>query len=227
MRNVTVLAAAFFSSVTVPALAHQPIVSDGSANGPATAIPLGDIDVSRVVYHDVTADALRLWLTFDGAADQQLYVQLGLPQIERLANYRPSVAILGPGLPPIDLAFEIPSGLGGVLLSSADVVEPKPFDEPFSGTSSWILFEQDVALPQDGTYFVVVFDPAGQPGKLWVATGREERFELDEIGELSGVLQEVRAFHEESAGSACFLFPAAGLTGLFATMRVLSTRKAR
>lgn len=212
-------------SMSTSALGHQPIVSDGSANSAATAISLGDINVSRVVYHEVTGAAPRLWLTFESKVDQQLYVQLGLPQIERLADYRPSVAILGPGLPAIDLPFETPAGMGGLLLSSTDVTEPKAFDEPFSGTSSWILFEQDVALPQAGTYFIVAFDPAGQPGKLWVATGREERFELDEVAALPDVLQQVRAFHESSAGPVCLLFPTAGAVGLLMWMRLISARR--
>lgn len=87
-------------------LGHQPIVSDGSATSAASAISLGDVDVSKVVYHEVTGDAPQLWMTFEGTEGQQLYVQLGLPAIERLANDRPSVAVLGPGLPSISLPFE-------------------------------------------------------------------------------------------------------------------------
>lgn len=214
MLKSTFLTTAIVSFVATSALGHQPIVSDGSAINAASAISLGDVNVSRVVYHEVTADAPRLWLTFEGTAGQLLYVQLGLPAIERLASYRPSVAILGPGLPSIDLPFEVPAGLGGMVLSSKDVTNPTVFDEPFSGTRSWILLEQDIPLPQAGTYYVVAFDPAGQPGKLWVATGREEQFSLDDIGQLSGVLQQVRAFHESSTGAPCFLLPLIGVLGL-------------
>ncbi len=218
-----VLALALFFSAHTTAFGHQPIVSDGSAINAASAISLGDVNVSRVVYHEVTADAARLWMTFEGTAGQLLYVQLGLPAIERLTSYRPSVAILGPGLPAIDLPFEVPAGLGGILLSSSDVTNPTVFDEPFSSTRSWILLEQDIPLPQAGTYYVVAFDPAGQPGKLWVATGREEQFSLDEIGQLSGVLKQVRAFHESSAGAPCFLLPLLGFIGL---MMFLAQRRA-
>lgn len=202
---------------------HQPIVSDGSANDPASAIALGDVDVSKVVYHEATADSPRLWLTFNGAADQNLHLQLGFPAIERLADYRPSLAVLGPGLPPINLPFEIPAGLGGLLLSSSDVANPTVFDEPFSGTRSWILLERDIALPQAGTYYIVAFDPEERPGKLWVATGLEEAFSLDEIAQLPELLQQVRVFHENSAGLPCFLLPLTGFAGL---MILLSQRRA-
>lgn len=222
-----VLALAFFLSAHTVAFGHQPIVSDGSAVNAASAISLGDVNVSRVVYHEVTADAPRVWMTFQGTTGQLLYVQLGLPAIERLASYRPSVAVLGPGLPAINLPFEIPAGLGGMVLSSSDVTNPTVFDEPFSGTRSWILLEQEIPLPQAGTYYVVAFDPAGQPGKLWVATGREEQFSLDEIGQLSGVLQQVRAFHETSAGAPCFLLPVAGVVGIFMFAKARSARRGR
>lgn len=202
-------------------------MSDGSAINAASAISLGDVNVSRVVYHEVTADSPQLWLTFIGVADQNLYVQLGLPAIERLASYRPSVAILGPGLPAVDLPFDVPAGLGGVLLSSGDVANPTVFDEPFSGTRSWILLEQDITLPQAGTSYVVAFDPTGQPGKLWVATGREEQFSLDEIGQLSGVLQQVRAFHESSAGAPCFLLPVAGVVAVLMFVKMRSSGRPR
>lgn len=209
------------------ALGHQTIMSDGSATSYTAAISLGDVDVSRVVYHEVTTDAPRLWMTFVGAANQNLYVQLGLPAIDRLADYRPSVAILGPGLPVIDLPFDVPAGLGGLLLSSGDVTNPIEFDEPFSSTRSWILLEKDITLPQAGTYFVVAFDPAGQPGKLWVATGREEKFSLDDIGQLPGLLQQVRAFHESSAGATCFLLPLAATVGVFMFARMRHARRKR
>lgn len=218
-------AVAFLSYLANQALGHQPIISDGSATSAASAISRGDVDVSRVVYHEVTADAPRLWLAFVGAANQNLHVQLGLPAIDRLADYRPSVAILGPGLPAIDLPFDAPADLGGLLLSSSGVTAPTVFDEPFSGTRSWILLEQDITLPQAGTYFVVAFDPAGQPGKLWVATGREERFELDEISELPNLLKEVRAFHESSACAPCFLLPLAATVSVLMFAKMRSARR--
>ena len=71
--------------------------------------------------------------------------------------------------------------------------------------------EGNVVLPVAGRYYVVAYDPSGQDGKLWVATGREEVFGLDVISELPGVLPQVRAFHEVESGGGipCFFFPLA------------------
>ena len=79
-------------------------------------------------------------------------------------------------------------------------------------SSSWILREEHVDLPDAGTYFIVAFVPSGETGKLWVAPGDREEFGLGDIIRLSGVLDEVRAFHETSGGGfPCFVFPLAGV----------------
>ena len=194
--------------VTQGTLAHQPTMSDGTAIGADSAIELDDIQLSRVFYHEITDAAPRLWLTFEIDAPQSLYLSLGLPLLDRLADYRPAFAVLGPGLPPVDLPFEVPEGLGGLVFDTTAVTEPEVFYEPFSQTSSWILREEYVDLPEAGTYYMVAFVPSGETGKLWLAPGDREEFTLGDILALSGILKEVQAFHEvESAGFPCFLLP--------------------
>ena len=211
--------------VTQGALAHQPTMSDGTAIGPDSAIELDDIQLSRVVYHEITEDAPSLWLTFDVEEPQSLFVSLGLPLLDRLEDFRPAFAVLGPGLPTIELPFEVPEGLGGVLFETDEVMEPAVFDEPFSRTSSWILREEYVDLPEAGTYFIVAFVPSGETGKLWVAPGDREEFDREDLPELIGVLDEVRAFHEVTdGGSPCCLLPFAGVLVLLAALRLMRDR---
>ena len=210
---------------TQGALGHQPTMSDGSAIGPDSAIELDDIQLSRVIYHEITEDATSLWLTFDVDGPQSLFVSLGLPLLDRLENFRPAFAVLGPGLPVIELPIEVPEGLGGLLFETDEVLDPEVFDEPFSGTTSWILREEDVDLPEPGTYFIVAFVPSGETGKLWVAPGDREDFTLADILELSGVLDDVRAFHETAGGGfPCFLFPLASVLILFPALSLLANR---
>jgi len=213
------------------AVAHQPTLSDGSAVDAESAIVFSDIGLSRVVYHEVTNEAPQLWIKFDIPAPQSVYFSLGLPLIDRLADFRPAFAVLGPGLPEVDFPFETPGGLGGLIFETDDGREPEVFHEPFSGTSSWILREEYVDLPEAGTYFVVAYVPSGETGKLWLAPGDREEFGLAEIFEANDLLDEVRSFHELS-GSYCFLFPATLGLVLFVAMRftrssamVISTRK--
>lgn len=206
----------FVLVVTQGVLAHQPTMSDGTAIGPDSAIELDDIQLSRVIYHEITEAAPSLWLTFEVDEPQSLFVSLGLPLLDRLENFRPAFAVLGPGLPDIELPIEVPEDLGGVLFATDEVMEPEVFHEPFSRTNSWILREEYVDLPEAGTYFIVAFVPSGDTGKLWVAPGHREEFTLADIVKLSGVLGEVRAFHEVGGGGfPCFLFPLAAVVILF------------
>jgi hypothetical protein len=130
------------------AFAHQPIISDGSAVDAAHAIKLKYIQVSRVVYHRVTAKAAQLWLTFDIDQPQKLHMLLGVPLIKRLGEYRPALVLLGPGLPNVELPFEIPGETGGLVFDSRGSGTPRSFYEPFTGTSSWIMSRMDVEFPQ-------------------------------------------------------------------------------
>jgi hypothetical protein len=207
-----ILVVGLLSYVPSIAWAHRPILSDGSARDAATALCISDVDLSQVVYDEVTAQSPQLWLAFDLNARQSLYFQLGVPVIDRLKDYRPELALIGPGLPQASLPFAVPDGLGAQEFTSAQIAEPTEFYEPFSGTSSWILLTETVTVPAAGRYYLVAYDPAGQPGKLWVALGQREEFSLSEIAALQEILPKVRQFHEigaASAGLPCFLAPMA------------------
>ncbi len=215
--RATILVVGLLSYVPSIAWAHQPILSDGSARDASTALYISDVDLSQVVYHEVTAESPRLWLAFDLNEGQSLYFQLGVPVIDRLKDYRPALALVGPRLPQTSLPFAVPDGLGAQVFTSVQNTEPTEFYEPFSGTSSWILLTETVTVPAAGRYFLVAYDPAGQAGKLWVALGQREEFSLSDIAALQEILPKVRQFHEidtAPAGLPCFLAPLAlALTG--------------
>ena len=207
-----VLAVVLLVCMPSVAWAHRPILSDGSARDASTALYIADVDLSQVVYHEVTAESPHLWFTFDLNEGQSLYFQLGVPVIERLKDYRPALVLIGPALPQADLPFAVPTGLGAERFPSDQVAEPTEFDAPFSGTSSWILLTETVPVPATGRYYLVAYDPAGQPGKLWVALGQREEFSLNDIAALQEILPKVRQFHEIGAapvGLPCCLAPMA------------------
>ena len=177
------------------AYAHRPTISSGSAVDAAKAIEFKDVQVSRVVYHEVTPQAPRVWITFEVGQPQKLRLQLGVPLIERLRDYRPALAIIGAGLPKVDLPFEFPGESGGRVFDTRSAAA-RTFHEPFTGTSSWILSEQDVELPAAGRYYVVAYEPSGKPGKLWVALGTKEDWGPKDFLELPRIMTQVRGFHE-------------------------------
>ena len=180
--------------------AHIPIFSDeNSGTTPENAVFIDDASISHAVYHEVTENAARLWVTFDLEAGQDIYVQFGIPVLDRLVDFRPALAVLGPGLPAIDLPFEMPAGLGGILFTTDDIDEPEFFHEEFTGTDSWIFGELEDVAPQSGTYYVVAYVPSGETGKFWAAVGRREVFEPQDIAALGELVPRVSAFHETTA----------------------------
>jgi hypothetical protein len=187
-------------SLTGSARAHIPIFSDeNSGTSPENAVLIDDASISHAVYHELTAQTPRLWMTFDFEAGQEIYTQLGVPVLDRLAEFRPAFAVLGPGLPEIDLPFDVPAGIGGILFTTDDIDEPEFFHEEFTGTDSWIFGELVDAAPVSGTYFLVAYVPSGETGKLWVAIGRREVFEPQDIAALGELVPQVSAFHETTA----------------------------
>ncbi|GMU24074.1 MAG: hypothetical protein AMXMBFR13_41510 [Phycisphaerae bacterium] len=209
MTRMSIAAAAGVLFLSGAARAHQPIFPEGAHSDPANAVEIEDPTLSQVVYSELSPSAPQLWLTFELEAGQELYVQLGVPAIDRLEGYRPSVAVVGPGLPHASLPFAAPANTGAVVFPAGD--EPELFYEPFTGTESWIRREELVTVSQAGRYYAVAFSPTGQTGKLWVAVGRREEFGLDEIASFGEVLNRVREFHELPEGSSppCFLIPMA------------------
>jgi uncharacterized protein (TIGR03382 family) len=183
-----------FALLVAPALAHKPwVASPTDYTAAPAAFVIEEPDVSIVVYAERTCDAPQLWLTADVPAGTELFVQLGMPQAEALEGWRPSVAVVAPGLPEADLGFDLPEGTGAVVFPGAE--EPDAFDEPFSGTSDWIMVEERVTLPQGGPAWVVAWDPAGAAGRLWVATGERESFTSDDWERIRDLLDDVRDFH--------------------------------
>ena len=194
-RIISLLALALL--VAPYASAHRLLPNDGTHVDADSALAIAEPDVSQLVLHEVTKANPELWLTFQGTVNEDIYLQLGVPAIDRLADYHPSLALVGPGLPDVELPFAIPEGAGAIALSTEEI-ESQFFSEPFTGTESWIYVEKTLTLPEDGEYFIVGYHPDSTAGKLWLAFGTEEAFGLQDVFDYADTLEKVRAFHEVS-----------------------------
>lgn len=180
------------------ALAHQPwVATEGQYAAPDSAFPMVDPELSIVVYDQLTCDFPQLWLRFSAVEGEPLWAQLGMPLLDRQAAWRPSMAVLAPGLPAPtgELPFEVPEGLGVQVLDSAAVSAPEQFYEPFTGTTSWVLRGEWLA-PESGEGWIVAWDPAGLTGKLWLAPGTREEFSDEDFARIADLIDDIRAFHE-------------------------------
>lgn len=177
-------------------LAHRPIFTADPASSPETAIPITNPDVSQVVYREITQKSPQVWLTFTVPKDFDLFIQIGVPVIDRLKDFRPSMVVIGPGLPEEAKPFPIPQGMGARVFSTKQVEKPRFFHEHFTGTDSWILRSDTIRLANAGRYYLVAFSPEKQTGKLWLAIGKKESFSLDDLKQFPSWQRRVREFHE-------------------------------
>ena len=176
------------------ARAHKP--SFGPHPSIADSFQVSDPNISIVVYQDITCEDDQLWLEFSAEEGFGLYVQAGIPVIERLESYLPHVAIVFPGFPTADreYPFEIPEGMGVYELKPTE--SPSDFYEPFTQTSSWIWVEETISLPQTGSGYIVGWNENTETGKLWLATGTVEDFSDVAVSDFIMWTEYVNNFHE-------------------------------
>jgi len=172
-RGWLVLGAMVFSlwAGVGPAQAHQPIW--GAETG-VTTIP--NLSTSFAVYRDLKAPAQVDYYALAAKAGDRLWAGINIPAVPGLEHYGVTVALFGPGLPladPAAVPFEYPDGVGAVLFNSQPGAD---FFEPFTQTNYWGRQRFDLTLPETGTYYLAVWNPAGQTGKYVMDTGRAEVF---------------------------------------------------
>ena len=115
-----------------------------------------------------------------------------IPNLEELDDYRPALALFGPGLPKpttdqLDhLPFTVPAEQG--LALSEVIIKPgvtpallPQYTEPYTQSNYWEGQELLRELPQDGTYYLVVFSRIGQGGKYALELGDTAATGLKEI----------------------------------------------
>ena len=160
------------------AAAHTPIFIEREITSPDTAWPVGDYAISWAFYGRVTPAGAPQYFAIDGRAGERLYATMEVPEIAGLQEFRPSLALIGPGLPAFDAppGVTLPAESGGVRVDDARSAPRARFDEPFSRTSYYRGPVIDRPLSADGRYFVVVFDESAATGKYTLTIGTREVF---------------------------------------------------
>jgi hypothetical protein len=157
----------------VTALAHQPFFEDRefAADNPGH---IKDPTVSTAFYATLETPTNVDYYEFNGSQDQSILLSITIPQISGQENFTPTMALMGPGLPPGDLPKWVikPQDSGVLILPSP--ANATSFFEPFSRTSYWTRQEQYAKLPASGSYLVAVWDDKGQTGRYVFVIGDRE-----------------------------------------------------
>lgn len=192
------VALVFFAYVSCPQklLGHHPIFTDDAATSSETAIAVKDPQISQVVYREINKESPQAWISFTVPENFKLFIQIGVPVIDRLKDFRPAMVVIGPGLPDQDSPFEIPKDMGAKVFTTVEVEKPRFFHEHFTNTDSWILRSETIALSKAGRYYLVGYSPQGRAGKLWLSLGRKESFSFENLLEFPTWTEKIQSFHE-------------------------------
>jgi hypothetical protein len=175
LLHVLMLSLILIIVTAVPALAHRPYFEEEDI-GPNEPWQVDDPTISTAIYATLESATDVDYFTFEGQAGQVILLALTIPQIEGQADFAPTLALMGPGLPEADLPGHVirPEDAGAVEIAPPPGPAPT-FFEPFSRTSYWDRQEEHVTLPADGRYVVAVWHPEGQVGRYVFVVGDKER----------------------------------------------------
>lgn len=174
----------------VAASGHRPVAIGEVFPTRGEALVIEDESVSQVAYVPLSEERNEAWLRLDVESPSEVFVSLGVPVIERLVDYRPTLRVIGP------------EGEGErILIEERERETPRRFHEPITNTESWIHIERWVEWPEAGTYYIVASASSGEADKLWVSVGQREVFGVSDVLSLPQTIREVRAFHEVSAAA--------------------------
>lgn len=169
--------AVFVLSASV-ALAHVPQLPD---RGPTleTATVVDDPATSWVFYGTSESPGEVWYYRLDLRSGDRLYLQLLTPGPE---GFCPTLAVMGPGLTPegqLPDFVETPAEALGedvpIVVKQGDLGEAEY--EAFTPGAYYYPAEMDMPAPQDGTYYVAVFDEE-RAGPFGLAVGYEEKWTL-------------------------------------------------
>ena len=184
------------------ASAHFPYIveTETSLSDP---IIIDNIQISQVWYFTHDKPTSDIWLKFTIEDPDQLFVQIGVPVLDKLENYNPTLEIYheheisqtNPHEHNIFTTnFDKPSE---ICTSSSTRTVPCVFHESFTDTYSWILAEDRIQL-EPGTYYL--HGKSDRKGTMWIAVGEIEDFSLLQLPYITDTTSAINSAHgkEES-----------------------------
>jgi hypothetical protein len=116
---------------------------------------------------------------------------------EHFAPFYPSMALIGPGLEPLEdedaLPFELPEGMGAQIFVEEEQPEPRVSIVNFHPWQLYSSTLHKVDIPEAGEYLLVVWEPEGDVGGYFVTTGINEELDPDRDEEREALLKEITA----------------------------------
>jgi len=176
IRFMALLVAALVLVPVATALAHSPVFPEEN-HSLATAYQIDDPAKSWATYTALEHTDAGDYYKFTMSSGDKINISLLTPDSPSQSGFLPSFALLVPGLAQSDSVpayIEVADGYGTIVVDGTDPGQAKY--EPFSPGWYYELASLTMNAPNDGTYYVVVFDKAGNTGKYGLPVGYVEEF---------------------------------------------------
>ena len=207
--------------------AHIPLETDlpGTREEP---VFVEDHEISWVSYNKLTESKDVNYYRFEAEQGEEIYASMMIPILERLEDFTPDFALIGPGLRidydgisqrDVEEKLEIRKG-EGVIISGYKEENSEIFREPFTQTSYWRRQQETITAPESGQYYLAVFSREDDTGKYVFAIGREEKWGIKDILSMPRIWWNVRMFTERELSTYSILALLAGVI-IFLITRIL------
>ncbi len=176
---VAVVLLMLLAALTVSVEAHVPMFPEGSESL-EDATRVDDPTKSWVFYSDLRSEGTADYYVLSMKQGERIFVSLTVPQHYTDQGFLPSMALMGPGIEDngtLPSYVQVPEGSGAMVITGS--LPESPEYEPFSPSAFFELGEISVEAPQDGDYYIAVFDQA-TGGNYGLAIGQRESFTVDE-----------------------------------------------
>ena len=156
--------------------AHHPQFIRTDISELENARTISEPAISRAIYAELAPGKVHYY-RFVILEDQEFFAQMLVPVRPRYKDFRPTLALIGPGLPTEEVPFALPSDTGAIILPWED---KEVSFEPFPQTRYYMAQEFRRSLPA-GTWNLAVYQPEGKGGKYTLSVGEKEQWKIKDI----------------------------------------------
>lgn len=201
-------------------LAHHPQFVKTDISRLEDARIVSDPTTSQAIYATLAQGKVHYY-QLETTEDQEIFVQMLIPFRPPNKDFRPRVALIGPGLPEPDgdVPFTIPQDSGALIFPWED---KEVFFEPFSQTRYYMAKEIRRSLPS-GNWYVAVYHPEGKVGRYTLTIGEKDRWGVKEVLSFPAMWFRTRWWYSPGQTIAIIL----GVAALIALLTWLVKRRKR
>ncbi len=161
------------------ASAHSPVFPSSNTDISAAYV-VNDPTKSWALYTTLSPGQVQYY-RFEANVGESIFVQLYKSTEPSNLGFVPSFVLMGPGLTSngtVPSNITVPPGASSIVVPGQQ--PDHATYEGFGPGSFYDLGEVEVSAPTNGTYYVAVYDDAGQGGNYGVAIGERESYTLSE-----------------------------------------------